>query len=123
MSVQQLCYYQPTRRSLIVANQGPDDIIISSQLGDVSRAVPVGITVLANRHIRMYYDRDGELVWQYWYASCTRSQVMVYESIASKYDASLTTVTHSHVRDVSATQRRLCLTTWWADRRHGCCNL
>jgi hypothetical protein len=75
----QVAEYRPSRLSLLVANQGPDAIYLSTMWQDVQSATPGGIVIPANSDRTFAWPLLGEIVWGPWYANCTLSQLRVWE--------------------------------------------
>jgi hypothetical protein len=78
MLYSQISEYAENRLSLMIHNVGPDAFYMSTDIDDVTQPEPIGIYV-ASRETRTFdWQTHGELVWQRWYANCTRSQILTW---------------------------------------------
>jgi hypothetical protein len=76
---QQVAEQRQNRLALIVANNGPDDVVLSMRQADLVGVSPLGIQLPAGDTFEFTWYRHGELVWGPWFANCTLSTLSVYE--------------------------------------------
>lgn len=80
----QVAEYKQTRQALLIANQGPDAIYVSTKVAEVNTTTPQGIVIPAMTTWRFTWVIDGEITWGPWYASCTSSIMLVWEWIGTQ---------------------------------------
>jgi hypothetical protein len=71
------------RLAAMLSNNGPDSVVLSMRAADVAAANPSGITLASGGLFKLTWQTEGEMVWGPWFASCTASQISVYEWINS----------------------------------------
>jgi hypothetical protein len=74
----QLTGYDEKRLCLLIANQGPSSIFVSTQISDVTASTPLGIQVASGSNYTLKWIEHGELLWQQWYANCTNATILVW---------------------------------------------